>query len=328
MGLLAVVAGGMVRQWRRRRGTRGKVALVTGGSRGLGLLIAEELVRRGVRVVLSARDPQELERARSHLLRLGGDVTIIAADLEHASAISTVVEAARAAFGRIDILINDAGTIEVGPYEEMTEASFDRAMALHFWAPLRLIREVVPEMKKRRDGRIVNISSIGGIVAVPHMLPYTASKFALRGLSEGLCAELAKDGITVTTVCPGLMRTGSVRHALFKGQRVREHAFFSLAAATPLTSMSARRAARKIVRAALDRRLHLILTWQAKLAAFLHGAMPRLTGHAFAWANRLLPAPAHRPDEPATPGRDIESKIAPSWLTRLNDRAAARNNES
>jgi NAD(P)-dependent dehydrogenase (short-subunit alcohol dehydrogenase family) len=324
--LSAMVAGVFVRR-RRRRSVHGQVALVTGGSRGLGFLIAEELGRRGVRLVICARDPGELDRARARLSQLGAEVRTVAVDLEQPSEVDRVVEETRAAFGKIDILINNAGVMEVGPHDEMSEDAYGRAMALHFWAPLRLIRAVVPEMKARGDGRIVNVSSIGGKLAVPHMLPYTTSKFALTGLSEGLCAELAKDGISVTTVCPGLMRTGSVPHALFKGRREQELAAFESMAATPLTSMGARRAASKIVRATLDRRSHLVLTWQGKLAAALHGLMPGVVARALGWANRLLPAPVGDPDGPAIPGREIESQV-PSWLTRLTTRAGHRYNET
>src|SRR4051812_45849764 len=171
--ILTAVAGGLASRRIRRRSVHGQVALVTGGSRGLGLLIAEELVRCGVRVVLCARDAAELERASARIRSSGGNVETIAADLERISDIPAVARAARQAFGRIDILVNDAGIMEVGPQETMSDEAFERAMNVHFWAPLRLIRELVPEMKARRDGRIVNISSIGGIIAVPHMLPYS-----------------------------------------------------------------------------------------------------------------------------------------------------------
>src|ERR687891_1372920 len=102
---------------------------------------------------------------------------------------------------------------------------------------------VIPLMKRQSYGRIVNIASIGGKVAVPHLLPYVASKFALVGLSEGMRAELLKDGIYVTTVSPGLMRTGSHLNAFFKGQHKKEYALFSIANALPLFSTSSKRAA-------------------------------------------------------------------------------------
>src|SRR5205823_4029010 len=134
-------------------------------------------------------------------------------DVTHRREVTQFVRATRERFGRIDVLVNNAGTIEVGPMEVMTLDDYDRAMKTHFWGPLYMVLAVLPELRKRREGRIVNVSSIGGKISVPHLLPYCASKFALTGFSQGLRAELAKDGIVVTTVCPGLMRTGSPLNA-------------------------------------------------------------------------------------------------------------------
>jgi short-subunit dehydrogenase len=311
---------------RRRPSLRGKTALVTGGSRGLGLLIAEELASCGARIAIAARDEAELERARERLESRGAErVVTIPADLERPADVRRLVTVAREALGDIDILVNNAGTMEVGPEAEMTEASYESAMAVHFWAPLRLMQEVIPAMRAKHTGRIVNISSIGGMLSVPHLLPYCASKFALTALSEGMYAELSADGISVTTVCPGLMRTGSARHVLFRGQQEREHAIFSVLAGLPLFSMSAKRAARKIVTASLRGRPHLVLTWQARLAGRARGLAPGMVNRLFAWTNRILPSsPAVR--RPATVGHAIFPKQLPSWISAMNDRAAARYN--
>src|SRR5262249_29078614 len=144
--------------------------------------------------------------------------------------------------------VNNAGIIQVGPMETMTLADYQEAMRVHYWGPLYTALAVLPQMKQRRAGRIVNITSIGGKVAVPHLLPYVGSKFALVGLSEGLRAELMKDGILVTTVVPGLMRTGSPRNAFFKGQNEAEYAWFKIGDSIPVLTTSAERAARRIVR--------------------------------------------------------------------------------
>src|SRR5207302_995684 len=141
-------------------------------------------------------------------------------------------------FGRLHVLINNAGVIQVGPMEEMTLADYEDTMQTHFWAPLFTTLSVLPALRRQGEGRIVNISSIGGKIAVPHLLPYSASKFALTGFSEGLRAELLKDGIYVTTVCPGLMRTGSPRNADFKGQHRAEYAWFSISDSLPFFSMA------------------------------------------------------------------------------------------
>jgi short-subunit dehydrogenase len=324
VGVSAV--GTMVAARLRRGSLRGKTALITGGSRGLGLLIAEELAERGARIVISARDEAQLTRARTRLQRYGVQVLAVRADLERRSDVRNLVVRAREAFDDVDILVNNAGVMEVGPAAEMIEGSYARAMAVHFWAPLTLMQEVIPAMRAKGSGHIINISSIGGILAIPHMLPYCASKFALRGLSEGMSAELAGDGISVTTVCPGLMRTGSTRHALFRGQREREHALFSVMSALPAFSMSARRAARKIVSAGLRGTPHLTLTWQAKLASLVHGMAPAFTGHVTRAATRALPAATNRYHS-AIPGHAVEPKVVPDWIDAINERAAAKYNE-
>src|SRR5690606_35973931 len=139
--------------------------------------------------------------------------------------------------------------IQVGPLEVQTQEDFEDAMQVHFWGPFYAMQNVIPEMRARGEGKIVNISSIGGKVAVPHLAPYCASKFALAGLSGAMNAELAKDGIDVTTVCPGLMRTGSHINAIFKGKNEQEFALFSIANALPVASVSAESAAGEIVEA-------------------------------------------------------------------------------
>src|SRR5919201_401355 len=213
---------------------RGKTVLITGGSRGLGLVLARELAREGARIAICARDATELERAREDLAARGADVLAVPCDLTKRAQVEELVNDVRAHFGRIDVLINNAGVIQVGPIDVMTLEDYEEAMRTHYWGPLYAILAVLPQMRQRGEGRIVNISSIGGKVSMPHLLPYNASKFALVGLSEGLRAELAKDGIVVTTVCPGLMRTGSPPNAYFKGQNEKEYAWFAISDALPL----------------------------------------------------------------------------------------------
>jgi NAD(P)-dependent dehydrogenase (short-subunit alcohol dehydrogenase family) len=235
---------------RRRADLRDDVALVTGGSRGLGLVIARELIDAGCRVAICARDEHGLRAAERELADRGGDVLAIPCDVGDAAAVGALVSSIERHFGHIDLLINNAGIIQVGPLASMRASDFHETMRINFGGMLNTVLAVLPGMRARRSGRIVNITSIGGAVAVPHLLPYVCAKFAARGLSEGLRAELAGTGISVTTVLPGLMRTGSAVNALFKGDRAKEFAWFALGSATPVTAMSARRAARRIVRAA------------------------------------------------------------------------------
>ncbi len=197
---------------------RDKVALISGGSRGLGLVLARHICDQGGKVALLARDPEELARAKADLTARGGKILTVECDLLDRDQIQAAVRKVIDHFDRIDILINNAGIIEVGPLDHMTWEDYDRAMRLHFWAPYELVSQIVPEMRLWGGGRIVNISSIGGKVAMPHFAPYSASKFALTGFSDAIRAELARDNIQVTTVVPGLMRTGSHVNAKFKGK--------------------------------------------------------------------------------------------------------------
>jgi NAD(P)-dependent dehydrogenase (short-subunit alcohol dehydrogenase family) len=305
---------------------RGKTALVTGGSRGLGLVLARELAREGAQVAVCARDGDELERAVADLRGRGAEAFAFPCDVTDRSQVREMVEVVTDRFGSVDVLVNNAGTIQVGPLEVMTLEDFERAMAIHFWGPLYTTLAVLPQMRARRDGRIVNISSIGGKIAVPHLVPYSASKFALTGLSEGLRAELMKDNVVVTTVCPGLMRTGSPRNANFKGQHRAEYAWFSISDSLPVTSIQAERAARQIIAAFRRGQAQLVITTQAQLAVKFHELFPEATADILALVNRLLPGPGGIGRKQAK-GKDSESALAPSLLTALSERAAERNNE-
>ena len=305
---------------------RAKTVLITGGSRGLGLVLAREFARHGARVAICARDEEELEQAAGDLQARGADVMAVKCDVTNMPEVELMMSRIRERFGKIDVLVNNAGTIQVGPLEVMNREDFEHAMKTHFWGPLNTILAVLPEMRERQDGRIVNISSIGGKIAVPHLVPYSASKFALVGLSKGLFAELHKDGIVVTTVCPGLMRTGSPRNANFKGKHRDEYAWFSISDSLPVTSIKAERAARQIIDACKQGRAELVITVQAKLAVTFDALFPDLSAEMLALTNRFLPEPGGIGDRSAK-GRDSTSSWSPSWLTRLTEEAAMKNNE-
>lgn len=316
-----------VRWWRERQyNLSGKTVLITGGSRGLGLVMARELVREGARLAICARDATELERARADLRERGADVLTIPCDVTNKAQVDEMVRTIRDRLGPIDVLINNAGIIQVGPMELMTLDDYEEAMQIHFWAPLSTTLAVLPEMRQRRDGRIVNISSIGGKVSAPHLLPYSASKFALTGFSEGLRAELAAYGVVVTTVCPGLMRTGSPYNAMFKGQHRAEYAWFSISDSLPILSMSAESAARQIIAACKRGDAEVVLSLPAQIGDKFHALFPGLTADLLSWVNRLLPEPDGIGTERAQ-GKDSQSALSPSGLTALSDKAAQQNNE-
>src|SRR5882757_565962 len=305
---------------------RGKVALITGGSRGLGLVLARHICGQGGNVALIARDPDELARAKADLALNGGAVLTIQCDLLVAAQIDSAVRQIIDRFGRIDILINNAGIIEVGPFEHMTREDFERAMQLHFWAPYELVSRIVPEMRTWGGGRIVNISSIGGKVAVPHLAPYSVSKFALTGFSDAIRTELARDNIHVTTVAPGMMRTGSHVNAKFKGKHDIEFAWFAAAAGAPVISTNADRAARKILAACRRGQPSLTLTFAARGAILGNALFPNLTGYMMKIVNRFLPGTADEAGNESQAGAQVH-RLTPRWLTRSADRATQENNE-
>ncbi len=309
-----------------RYSLRGKVALITGGSRGLGLVLARHICAEGGSVALIARDPDELARAKADLTQRGGTVLTIQCDLLDTGQIQSAVRQVIDRMSKIDILINSAGIIEVGPLEHMTREDFERTMRLHFWAPYELVSRIVPEMRTRGGGRIVNISSIGGKVAMPHLAPYSVSKFALTGFSDAIRAEFARDNIHVTTVAPGMMRTGSHVNAKFKGNHDIEFAWFATAAGAPLISMNADRAARKILAACRRGQPSLTLTMAARGTIVGNALFPNLTGYVMKIINRFLPGVAGEAGGESRAGAHVH-RLTPRWLTRLADRATRKNNE-
>jgi NAD(P)-dependent dehydrogenase (short-subunit alcohol dehydrogenase family) len=306
---------------------RDKVAVITGGSRGLGLVLARHICGQGGNVALIARDPEELVRAKADLAPRGGAILTIRCDLLDPAQIEAAVRQIIDRFGKIDILINNAGIIEVGPLEHMTREDFERAVRVHFWAPYELISQIVPEMRTWGGGRIVNISSISGKVAVPHLAPYTVSKFALTGFSDAIRAELARDNIHVTTVAPGMMRTGSHVNAKFKGKHDNEFAWFAASAGAPLISMNADRAARKILTACRRGQPSLTLTFAARGAILGNSLFPNLTGYMMKIASRFLPETGDEEGDQARAGSQLH-RLTPKWVTHLADTATARNNEN
>jgi NAD(P)-dependent dehydrogenase (short-subunit alcohol dehydrogenase family) len=315
---------------RREATLRGNVALVTGGSRGLGLAISRELAQQGCRLAICARDEAELAAARTDLQQRGAEVLAIPCDVADQAQVTAMIDEVTRHYGQIDILVNNAGIIVVAPLETLTQADLERVMAVNFWGVVNPTFAVLPQMRTRRSGRIVNITSIGGKLTMPHMMSYTCAKFAAVGFSHGLRAEVAADGITVTTVVPGLMRTGSFLHAEMGGDQEGEYRWFSVASSAPYpVTIGADRAARIIVRAARRGQAECTFPISALAAARFAGLLPGITASALELVDRLLPE-ASGYESQSVPGAVVDER-SPSPILRaataLGRAAATRLNQ-
>lgn len=327
------------------------VALVAGASRGLGLLISAELVARGHRVHGCARDRAELDRAEE-LVNSGavgpgiegedrpgtgrGEFVGHVCDVSDAGAVTAWVEEVRTMEGRLDVAIHVAGIIQVGPVETTTLGHFRAAIDTMLLGPVHLCLAVLPTMLDAGAGRIGVVSSVGGVVSVPHLLPYSVAKFGAVGLTEGLHAELSGTGVTATTIVPGLMRTGGHVHAQFVGEAARDYAWFAPGASLPLLSVSAERAARRIVDAVLAGRPQVELTPLTWVGRRVHGLAPGPTSLLLGLVARALPhgdapAPSMSPDtghvEGAQAQRTLGSRVVDT-VSVLGDRAVRRLNQT
>jgi NAD(P)-dependent dehydrogenase (short-subunit alcohol dehydrogenase family) len=310
----------------RRISLRNRVVVITGGSRGLGLSMAREFGRRGARVAICARTERQVVAAGEELRNAGIPTVADVCDIRDAQAVQAFVRRVESELGAVDVLVNNAGIIQVGPLESMTLSDYGDSLATHLYGPLHTIAAVLPQMRRRRFGRIVNIASIGGEIAAPHLAAYCVGKFALVGLSRGLRHDLLKQGILVTTVCPGLMRTGSARNALFKGQHRQEHAWFSISAALPGLTVSSESAAEQIVEACSRGRAELSISLPSRIAIRLVKLFPEISAEVQGVVARMLPAMGGI-GHSAAPGHESTSIFSPSAATILGDRAALKNNE-
>lgn len=298
-----------------------KVVLITGGSRGLGLALARSIARFGARLAICARDEKELRLAEDDLRRITSHVLSIPCDVSNADEVESLMQATLQHYRQIDVVVNNAGVIQVGPFQTMTLEDFENAMDVIYFGTVHTTLATLPHMLRRGEGRIVNVTSIGGKVSVPHLLPYSCAKFAAVAFSEGLRSELSGTGVKTITIAPGLMRTGSFLQAGFKGDDEREAAWFSVAASLPGLSMNVQRAVNQIVTATERGAAERILGVPAQILGLFHGLCPGFTADILGIVNRALPngrGDMNRPMGPYIRGSKIES------LPVLGQRAADR----
>jgi short-subunit dehydrogenase len=316
--------------WRKSRAVdlSGEVALITGGSRGFGLALARQFAAQGCRIAICARDQEELERARAILEDEGISAFAYPCDVSDPQRVDELIRKVRERLGRVDILVNNAGVIMVAPIENTTIADFERAMEIMFWGVVHPTLAVLPEMIERGRGRIVTITSIGGKVSVPHLNAYSCAKAAAVAFCEGLHAEMSPHGVQVTTIAPGLMRTGSHVNAVFKGDHQNEGKWFSAAATLPGITMSAERAARQTVEAVRQGTAVKVLSTQADLLARANGAFPGLIPALMSLIVPLLPG-ATGDSITAKEGRKLRLDQGRLFrtLTTLGRQAGARLNQ-
>ncbi|MGO4123914.1 SDR family oxidoreductase [Inquilinus sp. YAF38] len=182
-----------------------KVWFITGAGSGIGAATARAAVKAGDRVVATGRNLDKVRRALADLV--GDSVAFVALDVSSETQSQAAVEAAVTAFGRIDVLVNNAGYSLLGNFEELTTEDIQSLMATNFYGVMFAMRAVLPVMRKQRSGRIINISSLAGVIGFKHCGAYSAAKFAVEGLSQAAAQEVEPFGIRITTVAPGFFRT-------------------------------------------------------------------------------------------------------------------------
>jgi len=316
--LLAVA---MRRRFRPTAPLAGRRVLITGASRGLGLALARELAGRGARLILLARDASELNTAADEIRARGAEVETVQGDVTSPE-FEEVLQRAAETYGGLDVLINVAGVIQVGPAANLTLGDYQEAMDINFYGPLRAVEALRPQLRRSR-GRVLNVASVGGKVGVPHLAAYSASKFALVGLGQAWRAELAREGIGLTTVIPGLMQTGSARNATVKGKRAAEYRLFATLDNMPGLSLRADQAAARIVDALERGDAETVVGGPAKAMVLFQALAPQLWADLLGLGTRLLPGAGE--DQLGKKGREVEGTLTRS--NPIKRQAEAENNE-
>jgi short-subunit dehydrogenase len=262
-----------------RRNLRGSRILITGASSGIGRCLAEQAARAGARLALTARSADALEGLAGRLTAEGAEVAAIPADLTSEGERQRLFETAAERFDGLDVLINNAGVASAGHFADGTEAILRQVMEVNFFAPAELIRLAIPVLTRGRRPAIVNIASMCGRRAMPAWTEYSASKFALCGLTEALRGELSRFDIDVLLVAPGMTRSDLGRHLLRNDARMKFH--FD-------RGMPVENVARDVLNALQCNRAETVLGWDARWMLRINRFFPRWLDHLIARRVRKL----------------------------------------
>jgi len=200
----------------------GKVALVTGGTSGIGKTTAIEFARAGAKVVLTGRREKEGAQVVDEIRKLGGDAAFVRADVAKDADVKAMVDFAVGKYGRLDIAFNNAGVEWTGPLDQATEAEYRRVFDINVWGVLNSMRHEIPVMLKNGGGAIVNNSSVAGHVGLGQVSVYIASKHAVEGLTKSVALEFAKQNIRINAVAPGVIATDMLDRFAGKESEMRD----------------------------------------------------------------------------------------------------------
>lgn len=254
-------------QYKRCMKLEGKVAVVTGGSMGIGEAIAAKLADEGATVVIASRDLGRVEAARQ---RIGhaDRIVAVARDVRRRLDLEALLHTAVSRFGRVDIWVNNAGHGLFDSVEQMNMADCRAMFDTNLFGAIDAMQVAIPQMKRQGGGIIVNISSVAGHIAVPHMAAYCATKAALNAIGRAARVELRGTGVHVLTVCPGYVATGFSRNAVRGANRQRM-------GGSVRRDIPPGRVAEAVLRGVLVRRREMVVPWKDRLVIKLYQVAPR-----------------------------------------------------
>lgn len=290
----------------------GKNILITGGTTGLGFELMRQLVDQECSIAICARNTADLQNIKENF----PEVLTFTCDVGVKEEVEKLIKQTAESLGHIDVVINNAGIIMVAPMEGFTHEDYEHAMSVMYWGIVHTTFAVLPLMKAQGFGQIVNITSVGGKVSIPHLLPYSAAKFAAVGFSEGIAAELRQHNIYVTTIIPGLMRTGSYMNALFQEDSKLMFKIFSAISTAPLLTLTAETAARRTIKAIKRKRAVKVLGIPAKLLIEFHHFFPGILNRLMALTSKHLPG-SDAPQD-LVKGEEISEKFEGAEIIPFN----------